>query len=176
MSLPMGPSMIILSTACPHVRVEVSIIIMSLSLLLFSGYSFCCLPWRNSISPQFFFRNNYSICRYRLCVSMGGGEFRVFLHSHLGPPSPQSGFLTNVTAISSLTPMPFTLNRTFPLFTFLSLTFLQPHFVWVFFPIMIYALFSDMIFLALVHRLLKSELNFHNKWFLNKWINAWQIW
>lgn len=56
----------------------------SLTLLSVSIWPFYPVVWRScSTSFQAFFRENWSICSYRIGVYMGGSEFRVFLHPHL---------------------------------------------------------------------------------------------
>lgn len=58
---------------------------VSLPLLHLSMWFFCSELWR-SCSPSFqvFFRGKWSICNCSFGVSLGGGEFRIFLHCHLG--------------------------------------------------------------------------------------------
>lgn len=83
-SLSAGPSVISLLN-CWLLHWEVWL--PSLPCLLLS-YPFFVVPLLHtscSVSPQFFFRRNCSVCRDRVSVSMGGGEFRVFLRCRLGP-------------------------------------------------------------------------------------------
>lgn len=49
-----------------------------------------------STNFQFFFGRIYSICSYKFGVVVGGGEFRIFLCCHFGPPPTPVGFDWNV--------------------------------------------------------------------------------
>lgn len=81
-------SVISLPPAGHHIRSGVSVDTIYpfvLPISMWSLYHWFCRSC--SINPQFFFRSDCSICRYRFCVSVGGGKFRVFLHCYLGPSS-----------------------------------------------------------------------------------------
>lgn len=68
------------------IRGGVPIDTMSPSLLPISMWFLCCLLWRScSIRPQFFFRKNCSMCRWRFNVSVEGDNCRVFQCCHLWP-------------------------------------------------------------------------------------------
>lgn len=58
----------------------------SLPLLFVSVWFFYPLLWRCSDSFQVFSRENSSICRCRLDISMGRGDFRIFLCYLEWPP------------------------------------------------------------------------------------------
>lgn len=57
---------------------------ISAALLVWSFYHLLCRSC--SINPQFFFRKNCCIYKYRFSVFVGESEFRVFLSHHLGSP------------------------------------------------------------------------------------------
>lgn len=81
-NLLVSPSVISLlhSGHCIGGRV-LSLLGLHLSYLLYVVSLLC----RNcSISSQLFFRRNFSLCKCRFGVSMGGTEFKVFLHCHVG--------------------------------------------------------------------------------------------
>lgn len=56
----------------------------SLSLLTILIWPFYCLLWRSiQLVLTSFLRGIYSICNCRFSVSVGGSEFRIFIHHHL---------------------------------------------------------------------------------------------
>lgn len=86
-NLHMGTSLIYLPTAADSIRSRVPVVIMFPSLLLFSLWPlYTSFVQKLFNQPQFFFKRNCSICRYIFNVHMGGGEFRLFLHSYLRSP------------------------------------------------------------------------------------------
>lgn len=92
-----GPFMITLSVAgCPIVN-RVPMVTTSLSLLLFSMWSLSHLLCRNySICPQLFYLGRNCSVQVILSAFMGGSEFKVFLHHHLGSaPPPKNGVVSN---------------------------------------------------------------------------------
>ena len=83
-SLYMGPSATSIPTAGHHVEGGIPLDSMPLSILPISMWHFYCQWCRSySVSPQFSFRRDCSICRCRFGVSVGG-EFRAFLCHHPG--------------------------------------------------------------------------------------------
>lgn len=84
----LSPSVIPLPTANCSLKGRVPMITPSLFL---PSSSMCCffpiVVQKLLKQPQLFFRGNYFIWRCVVCVSVGGGEFRVFLCCHLGPAS-----------------------------------------------------------------------------------------
>lgn len=63
-------------------------LLLCLCLLLF--FFFWCLfspHWTEGVHTSLFFlRRNYSVCRYRSHVYVGGDGFRLYLCCHCGPP------------------------------------------------------------------------------------------
>lgn len=83
-----------------HFLLIVARLSLSLPCLLWCGLILICPLGRScSASFQVILRGNYSSCSYRSGVSVGGGEFRIFLHCQFEPP-PLKTFISSLLSTS----------------------------------------------------------------------------